>query len=348
LLEAENYAKADPAFDELYQRFNYYLSQVSKKFVEYRHQTIDIYSPGYLSMATAIYVPAVMLLSMLTQFIFYHFYFPNSLGLSFTRALKMGQSNNPMVFYLMTGLFIVALGKILLVISSFVRKNFFGYVEKLSEKITNKANPEPLEKQLQLFFDTPWQVTSSLDNSLAMRIMITLIPLPLFVGIVVPEKGSILFALIVLSISGITYWFGRRRNPSFQVSKNGLVQLIEHAGIKSFSLLDCAWIWVQYQPLNLKGSGSSSISAFASKLVVDNLKRMQEYPVLRPHQMHFGLKSGQTYSVSLREVCNEEGESCDSHAVEFYFAFLLKQLGFSFDLQETNEQAGDWRATIRG
>jgi len=43
-------------------------------------------------------------------------------------------------------------------------------------------------------------------------------------------------------------------------------------------------------------------------------------------------------------MCDAQEEKIDSHQIEFLFALWLKERGFSFELQQTDEDAGDWRA----
>jgi hypothetical protein len=35
-----------------------------------------------------------------------------------------------------------------------------------------------------------------------------------------------------------------------------------------------------------------------------------------------------------------------SHEIEFYFAYWFKSNGFQFELEESDEDAGDWRAFL--
>jgi hypothetical protein len=67
-------------------------------------------------------------------------------------------------------------------------------------------------------------------------------------------------------------------------------------------------------------------------------------PELIPSTIIFYRKDDTPVLLPLRCMNDEKKDAVDSHQIEFFFALWLKERGFAFELQQTDEMAGDWRA----
>jgi hypothetical protein len=94
----------------------------------------------------------------------------------------------------------------------------------------------------------------------------------------------------------------------------------------------------QYPSIRLS-SQSTMMRSLAGKVV----NELFDSPDLIPSRITFFTNTELAYTLPLRFVENNESEAV-SHEMEFFFAFWLKSNGFQFELAESNEDAGDWRA----
>jgi len=71
-------------------------------------------------------------------------------------------------------------------------------------------------------------------------------------------------------------------------------------------------------------------------------------PELIPSSITFILKTEQAYTLPLRYLEQNHADiaGVTSREIEFYFAYWFTSNGFQFELAESDEDAGDWRATL--
>jgi hypothetical protein len=70
-------------------------------------------------------------------------------------------------------------------------------------------------------------------------------------------------------------------------------------------------------------------------------------PELIPSTITFFNTKGDGYAIPLRFM-TRNGKEVYSHEIEFFFVYWLKSHGFQFELAESDEDAGDWRAFRKG
>ena len=117
-----------------------------------------------------------------------------------------------------------------------------------------------------------------------------------------------------------------------------------------FGINDIDEVIVHYQSIH-SGYNSlrlSSESAFMRSLSGQIMRKLMDAPELIPSSITFILKTEQAHTLPLRylEQSNAVIEGVTSHEIEFYFAYWLKSNGFQFELAESDEDAGDWRAFL--
>jgi hypothetical protein len=78
------------------------------------------------------------------------------------------------------------------------------------------------------------------------------------------------------------------------------------------------------------------------------MRKLMDAPELIPSSITFNLKTEQAYTLPLRYLEQNHADiiGVTSHEIEFYFAYWLKLNGFQFELAESDEDAGDWRALL--
>jgi len=341
-LQAQAFADQDAFFNRLWLRYTSYL-KFSKGERHDPKQLIDFSGNpnlALLSMST-IWGPGICVFFVLSfnyvlkSFIKYNYESSNlenpSLGRSFSDIFTMAQTNSPDLFLLIV-IFTIIVGVLCIyVYLKLLLKNTFTILSLKSVYVGNENKPtysQWLMKKNRVY-NISWQVLFSVG---------------FMIGFYIPlATGLLLFDVTIISISCVgeivgllLILFDENKNNSFQVSDSGWVR--KTSSWKKpidISLSDCKNIYFYYVQQRIR-----------YRSILDLFK--PQFPLLIPDQIYLEPKEGKGIYLQLRHLMNENKQTLDSHAVEFYFAFLLKSLGFQFEVPENDELAGDWRAVNPG
>jgi hypothetical protein len=168
--------------------------------------------------------------------------------------------------------------------------------------------------------------------------------LPLAIGIILfnaeliaaGSAGCIVGLLLNHFDSGKSDWFRFVDSNTLVVGKGFKKIRLSIAAIEE--------VVVHYQSIKDNSIRLSSETAFMRSLITQKvLGELFNGPELIPSTITFFNTTGDGYAIPLRFM-TRNGKEVHSHEIEFFFAFWLKSNGFQFELAESDEDAGDWRA----
>jgi hypothetical protein len=168
--------------------------------------------------------------------------------------------------------------------------------------------------------------------------------LPLAIGIILlnaeliaaGSAGCIVGLLLNHFDSGKGDWFRFVDSNTLEVGK-GLKKIR-----LSITVID--EVVVHYQSIKDRSIQLSSKTALMRSLITQKVfGELFNGPELIPSTITFFNTMGDGYAIPLRFM-TRNGKEVYSHEIEFFFAFWLKSNGYQFQLVESVENAGDWRA----
>lgn len=342
--KAKEYAENDPNFAQLLKRFYGYLRAVSGSGQFGVQQAVDLYSSGKSYMAYY-FILGFAILPFLISYILTVTYIESIYQTEFNIVMKNARLARPdytLVVILSIVIFLLFLA------FKYVRtltEKILGPVLSVGDKVLSTEEVDPWNRNFKLFMTLKHQYLRKPWRNYFYPLFFFMGGLPFIVGLVLLnyELISICGGAIVTGI--LLKRFDNRKGAWFQFKdvKNFHVG----SGLKSHKLgiQDIDEVIVHYQSIksqypSIRLSSQSTIMRSLAGKVVNELF---DSPDLIPSTITFFTHSNQAFTLPLRFIENNEDEAV-SHEIEFYFAYWLKMNGFQFELADSDEDAGDWRA----
>jgi|GEM_PF-1159725 hypothetical protein len=344
LSKAIGFTRQDSAFSELYQRFRFYLSTVSGEHSDRRRQAIDLVSGEQPGLLKGVYFPAAVVLLLLFQFVFIYFYFEARYRITPAEAIRFASREYP-ARAMLAAIFPLALiiwGLISYAI--ILRRDVLGFSDRIMEKTLYAGKALSMDQQYSRFIKSQWKQIRISPFRIYIRILLIMAIVPLSIGFLLPELNLLLIALGFSALALILWLIKPRGQADFQFNEAGWLRLREGNTKKDVSLRELVHIGVEYKPFRQNRSFGGDSGALLRRMAMKSMQNALANPVLVPAFIGLLDKNGHSYSLPLRALENETGEKVDSHEIEFFLAFWLKERGFGFKLENTREDAGSWKA----
>lgn len=341
---ARQFAEEDEGFSALYKRFSSYLYSTSGNGIPSRNMAVDINSGGRIGMFVHVYTLGLLVVPFILVVAFMMHYVEKIYSLEMGEAVAAVRHISPFRFYV--GL-ILCLSGVAYLMFNFVnslRKNIFGFVNDISAAVLDTAPPDTLDSMYQTFLNHKYMYINVPWSVLIYQSIIGLAFVPVVFGFVLFNAVLILSGLVPIIIAYSLMQLNNGEGDAFKVSAEGWVRYMPTKGKPvDFSLNDCEEVIVRYQSNQSNSVRISSTTAMMRDLARGAINKILDIPELIPSVIIFHLKDKEPVLVPLRFICDSNEQSVDSHQIEFLFALWLKERGFSFELQQTDEDAGDWR-----
>lgn len=344
---AEEFAKTDPAFAQLLKRFYGYLRSFSGSGQFVARQAIDASSGGksywvyYLVFCFAI-VPFLLF------YVFTVSYAQHVYSAEFNEIMKAARLSRP--DYTISVIMALVIMLIILIFKTvrFITIKLLGPFIGMSKKTLNTEEADPWSLSFKNFITQKHQYTQVPWRVYFYPLIGFCAGFPFIIGLVLLNSvliitgGCIMLAALLLMRfdNGKGIWFHFRDPKTLAVGEGKKVYQV--------GISDIEEVIVHYQSLH---SGYTSVrlsseSAFMRSLSGHTFRELMDYPELIPSTITFNLKNDQAYTLPLRFLKQNDADitGVSSHEIEFYFAYWLKSNGFQFELAESDEDAGDWRA----
>ena len=343
-LKAQQFADEDENFAALLARFRSYLAAVSGEGIGSRRMAVDMHSGGRLGMMAAVYFTGFFVVPFMMVAVMLVYYVEDAYNATLGESISSMRHIQPFWFYMSMLVFFAALFYGVRETLFVMIKEMFGFVNKISETVLNTAPPNSFDSMYHKFLNEKIVYINLQWSDMVWQAVIILMLPPLVVGIALLD-----FKLLILScgIGAFAIYMKNRkmRGEGIRVSDKGWVRYIARDGATTdFSLSDCDEVIVRYQSNSEKGVRVSSDAAMMRDVVSRVVTNALDIPELIPSIIIFYRKENSPVVLPLRFMSDESKDSVDSHQIEFFFALWLKERGFAFELQETDEMAGDWRA----
>lgn len=340
---AKEWANSDSAFAQLFKRFNGYLKSISGSGEFGVKQAIDIGSSGKSGMFFAIFIIGIGILPFILSWVFTIFYVEQYYQIGFSEAIKANQSARPDLFLAI--ILIIVLGS-LFGIYKFIRsmvEKVLKYTMNLGEKALNTEEVDLWDRQFKKFISDKHQKVSIPWRYYAYPILIVCSALPFAIGLVLLNNTLLLIGGSLFIMGIIFKRLDNGKGIWFKIQDQNTL-LFGHGFKKSaLPIGDIEEVIVHYQSIKNKSILLSSETALVRSLMTRAAGKVFDSPELIPSTITFFNHQGNGYTLPLRFM-SQKNEGKDSHQLEFFFAYWLKSNGFSFELAESNEDAGDWRA----
>jgi len=194
----------------------------------------------------------------------------------------------------------------------------------------NVQTAKSLDVHHQNFFLHKVQVNSIPWRRMIYKGILVSFYLPLISGILLQDIQLFVVGACCIGFSIFMLIADGGKGDAFQVSEKCWIRFIPFWGkTVDFSLADCDLVAVNY-------------------FTIRRRFRLAGQPKLLPSSITFHRTNQEFIILPLVSLGTEKGEWLDSHEVEFYFAYLLKQYGIQFEVPENEELAGDWKAVNSG
>jgi len=342
---ARQFADEDEGFSALYQRFSSYLYSTSGNGIPSRSMAVDINSGGRIGMFVHVYTIGLLVVPFIIVVSFMMHYVEKIYGAEMGEVVATVRQISPFRFYVGLILCLSGVAYLLFNFVNSLRKNIFGFVNEISTTVLSTAPPDTLDSMYSAFLNNKFQYINVPWSVLIYQSIIGLGLVPLVFGFVLFNVVLMLSGLVSIVIAYVLMQFNNGEEDAFKVSAEGWVRYIPAKGKPvDFSLNDCEEVIVRYQSNQSKSVRISTTSAMMRDLARGAINKILDIPELIPSVIIFYLKDKEPIVLPLRFMCDAQEEKIDSHQIEFLFALWLKERGFSFELQQTDEDAGDWRA----
>lgn len=342
---ARQFAEEDEYFNALYQRFSSYLYSTAGNGIPSRKMAVDINSGGRVGMFVHVYTLGFLVVPFILVVVFMMHYLKKIYGIEMGEAVAAVRQISPFRFYV--GLFLCLSGVAYLLFNfvNSLRRNIFGFVNEISTTVLSTAPPDTLDSMYHTFLNSKYQYINVPWSVLISQSIIILAFIPLVFGFVLFNAVLMLSGIVPIVIAFILMQYASGEKDAFKVSAEGWVRYMPTKGKPvDFSVNDCEEVIVRYESNQSKTVRVSSTTAMMRDLARGAINKILDIPELIPSVIIFYLKDKEPVLLPLRFMCDAQEEKVDSHQIEFLFALWLKERGFSFELQQTDEDAGDWRA----
>jgi hypothetical protein len=344
---AEEFAKTDPAFAQLLKRFYGYLRSFSGSGLFGVRQAIDAASGGK-SYWAYYFVFGFAMVPFLLFYVITVSYTQHVYRAEFDDIMRAARLTRP--DYTMGVIMALVILLIILIFRTvrFLTVKLLGPFIGISKKTLNTKEADPWSLSFNNFITQKHQYTRVPSRVYFYPLIGFCAGLPLIIGLVLLNSVLIIIGgcimleafLLMRLDNGKGIWF-RFRDPK-------TLKVGEGKKVYQFGISDIEEVIVHYQSLN---SGYTSVrlsseSAFIRSLSGQIFRELMDSPELIPSTITFNLKNDQAYTLPLRFLEQNDADisGVSSHEIEFYFAYWLKSNGFHFEVAESNEDAGDWRA----
>lgn len=346
---AEEFAKTDPAFAQLLKRFYGYLRSFSGSGRFGVRQAIDATSGGK-SYWAYFFVFGFAILPFLLFYLFTVSYAQHVYRAEFNEIMKAARLSRP--DYTMGVIMALIILLIILIFKTvrFITIKLLGPFIGISNKSLNTEEADPWSLSFKNFItqkhqniQVPWRVYFyPLIGFCA--------GLPFIIGLVLLNSVFIITGGSIMLAAFLLMRFDNGKGIWFRFHDPKTLEVGEGKQAYQFGINDIEEVIVHYQSIH---SGYTSLrlsseSAFMRSLSGQIMRKLMDAPELIPSSITFILKTEQAYTLPLRYLEQNQADiaGVTSHEIEFYFAYWLKSNGFQFELAESDEDAGDWRAFL--
>lgn len=344
---AEEFAKTDPAFAQLLKRFHGYIRSFSGSGQFAERQAIDAASGGK-SYWVYYFVFGFAIVPFLLSYVSTVAYAQHVYHAEFNEIMKAARLSRP--DYTMGVMMALVILLIILIFKTvrFLTVKILGPFIGISKKTLNTEEADPWSLNFKNFIIQKHQYTWIPWRVYFYPLILFCAGFPFIIGLVLLNSvliitggGFMLATFLLMRIdNGKGIWFHFRDPKTLEV---GVAKQIYRFGIN-----DIEEVIVQYQSMH---SGYTSVrlssqSALTRSFSAQIMRELMDSPELIPSTITFILKTDQAYTLPLRYLEQNDADNAgvSSHEIEFFFAYWLKSNGFQFELAESKEDAGDWRA----
>jgi len=343
-ISAQNFAAEDKNFNALYKRFKSYLAGVSGEGIPSMRMAVDINSGGRMDMISSIFFMGFIVVPLILVAVIMIYYVKENYEAGIGEAVAAMRHISPVQFFIALIMFV---GGFIYAFSTVVLNGVFkmlDFVKEATGAVLNTAPPESFDGMYQKFLNERMLKIDSLWPVLIWMAFIFLAFFPFIVGVALLD-----FKLLILcgTAGAIAFYFKRKgsNGDAYRISDKGWVRFVAGSGaVTDFSIDSCDEVIVRYQSILVKSTRISSDSAMVRSVLSPQLTDALNVPELIPSVIIFYRKDEDPVLLPLRYMNDENKDGIESHQIEFFFALWLKERGFAFELQETDEDAGDWRA----
>lgn len=341
--KAKDLAKSDEAFNQLLKRFYGYMRGVSGSGQFGVRQALDLNAD---SMNYLIYYIALscFIIPFLIALVGTTAYVESMYGADFYDVMKQARTIRPnwvlgVVVCLMFLMFYVIFKAVRMLVNKIL-----GPILNVGNKMLNTEKRNPWNLELKTFMTEKHQQTKVPTVAYLYPLLIFCAMLPLSVGTVLLNTvlmlvggGCVVLGLILRRFAGGKgTWFQFKNDTTLKIG-NGLSST-------ELSIDSVEEVIVHYQSIKDNSIRLSSETAMIRSLISRKvLNELFDSPELIPSTITFFMHNGEGYIIPLRYISRNSSKPV-SHELEFFFAFWLKSHGFQFELAESDEDAGDWRA----
>lgn len=341
--KVKEFAKNDEQFNQLLKRFHGYLRGISGGGQFGVRQALDLNSGGinyvvyYIVLSSAI-VP------FLIAWLFTSSYIESIYQADFYDVMKLARTSRP---DWVLGIVAVIILLLLFVIYKMVRLmtvKILGPILNMGNNVLSTEKTDPWNTNFKAFMNEKHQQINIPLYAYVYPMLIFCSCLPLFVGLVLLDSILILAGSVGLSLGLFLSRFAGGKGSWFRFKDANTLIVGKGLYTKTIRIAEIEEAIVHYQSIKNNSIQISSEAALMRSLISRSvINELMDSPELIPSTMTFFTQTGNSYVLPLRYI-NQNSKEAYSHEIEFFFAYWLKSNGFSFEIAERNEDAGDWRA----
>jgi len=342
-LDLKEYIDADDSFARLYKRFNGYLRGISGSGGFGTNHALDLNSQISGNTIKLITQVGLGLMSFILVWLCIVSYISNVYQTNFTEVLKLARIAHPDLTFTVIGLLVVAL---LIFVYIFIRQlieNVLVPIMNLGDSVLSTEKTDPWKNNYPNFMSKKYYEINVSWRSFSYPIFFVCSTLPFVIGLILLNSNLLICGGVCLFIGFVLKRFDDRKLVWFRFVDKKSFELGTGFKAITISIFDLKEVLVHYQSIKNNSFLYPSQSSFMRSAVNKMVNTLMDSPDLIPSTIIFQTKSGNNYSIPIRNLmCNDI--LIHSHEIEFFFAFWLKANGFVFELVESDEDAGNWRA----
>jgi hypothetical protein len=343
--QVQTWCTSDPLFNKLYARYVGYKNTVAGLYDKISpKQAIDLNSAGRVNMFVMIMILGLLVVPFILVYTLMLHYVETEYGKTLGEVVAATRYVRPLAFY---GVIIVSIVTVITAVVSYIRgmkSKVFGFVSTSMDATLGEL-PAPLLGKMQAeFYQSKFHVKIPNWNGIISFSIAILFYAPFVLGFLILDMRLFAFGFGMMVLAALISMINHR-TETMQMQQNGLINITSKAKKATvFNISDCEEVVVQYQSNQANYAKVSSSTAALRSIGNNIITQILDSPQLIPYAIVFYRKNEKPEAFSLRYLLMNNSQPIDSHLVEFFFALQLKQAGFAFELQETDEQAGNWRA----
>lgn len=341
--KVKDFAKSDEAFGQLLKRFYGYMRSVSGSGQFGVRQALDLNADS-VNYLLYFYVMAFFILPFLIALVFTISYVEWVYGADFYEVMKQARTLRPDLVLAVVGILMVLLIRVIFRTVRFVVEKFLGSFLNAGEKALSTEKMDPWNSNFKAFMTEKHQQTKVPAAAYFYPLLMLSAMLPLSIGAVLLNNVLMIAGGGCLLIGVLLRRFAGGKGIWFQFQNDKTLKIGKGLSSTELKIEEVEEAIVHYQSIKDNSIRLSSETAMIRSLISrEILNELMDSPELIPSTITFFMRNGNGYDVPLRFM-TRNGKEVYSHELEFFFAFWLKSHGFSFELEKTDEDAGDWRA----